>query len=287
MTFVGKILVIIITVLALFFLALSTVVFTTATNWKDEATTLKTKVSELETKVRGSTENLEAAKKDLDSAKLAHEAELKNLNETNTKREDENRRLQDEITKQRAAVAVALENEKASHLDAEAQRKETVVLRENVRAVQTQANEVMIRLTELNDRIRLLERDLGVATGNNKDLRDRVARLQGALTKAGLPSDPLVYAALASPPPELEGVVRRVNAANNEVEISVGADDGVVVGHELNLFRTQPQPDYLGKIRIISVDHDQAVGSVVGGKTLQGKRILEGDLVATQIRPRG
>ena len=36
MTFVGKILVILIMVLSLVFLGVSTVVFTTATNWKDE-----------------------------------------------------------------------------------------------------------------------------------------------------------------------------------------------------------------------------------------------------------
>ena len=43
MTFVGKILVVVIMVFALFFLAVSTVVFSTAKNWKDETAKLSKK----------------------------------------------------------------------------------------------------------------------------------------------------------------------------------------------------------------------------------------------------
>jgi len=45
MTFVGKILVILIMALSLVFLGVSTVVFTTATNWKDETAKQKKSVS--------------------------------------------------------------------------------------------------------------------------------------------------------------------------------------------------------------------------------------------------
>jgi hypothetical protein len=286
MTFVGKILVIVITVLSLFFLALSTVVFSTATNWKDEASKLSTRAREFEQKVSSAKAELETAKKSFESAQAAHEAEVKNLMTQVTDKETTNARLQDEITKQRAEVARAQENMRSSQLDAEQRTKETLVLREELRKVQVQANEYKLRQTELNDRIRILERDLDVAVKTNKDLRDRLSILQGALSKAGLSADAATYKAI-SVPPEVEGIVRRVNALNNQVEISIGSDDGLVVGHELNLFRVAPTPEYLGKIRIISVDPDQAVGSVVGGKTLQGKKILEGDIVATQIRPRG
>ena len=51
MTFVGKILVIVIMVFALFFLAISTVVYSTATNWKEETKKQKDQVNKLRTEV--------------------------------------------------------------------------------------------------------------------------------------------------------------------------------------------------------------------------------------------
>jgi len=70
--------------------------------------------------------------------------------------------------------------------------------------------------------------------------------------------------------------------------LTIGSDDGLAPGHELFLFRTKPRPEYLGKIRVTTVDPDQAVGVVVGN-TIQGKKIKEGDSVSSTIRggPRG
>jgi hypothetical protein len=50
----------------------------------------------------------------------------------------------------------------------------------------------------------------------------------------------------------------------------------------LEIWRMKPKPDYLGKVRIIAVDPDQAVGVVVG-KTIQGKQIKEGDIVSSSF----
>jgi hypothetical protein len=283
MTFVGKILVVVITILALFFLALSTVVFSTATNWKDEATKLKTRVTDLDNKLKSANETVEVAKKDLESAKAAHGAETKALRENVAGLEVANQQLQTDITTQRAAVAKAQELVRSEQEEAEARTKETGVLREALRSVQEQANQFKVSMTELRDRIRILERDLSTAVQNNKDLRDRVALLQGGLSMNGLSTDPATYKAVNNPP-DVEGIVRRVNTRNNQVEISIGSDDGLVVGNELTIYRREPTQEYLAKIKLIAVDPDQAVGDVVGGKTYQGKKIQEGDIVATQIR---
>jgi hypothetical protein len=67
------------------------------------------------------------------------------------------------------------------------------------------------------------------------------------------------------------------------MEISIGADDGIFVGMELYLFRTDPMPEYLGKVRVTAVDPDQAVALVIG-KTVNGKKIKEGDNVSSTLR---
>jgi len=86
-------------------------------------------------------------------------------------------------------------------------------------------------------------------------------------------------------PPAVHGEVARVDR-DNRVELTIGSDDGLVVGHELYLWRLKPKSEYLGKVRIISVDPDQAVGVVVGGTTVQGKKIKEGDIVLVHVPQR-
>ena len=126
---------------------------------------------------------------------------------------------------------------------------------------------------------------LETATNNANDLRDRV----GPVLDAAAAERPLRRHQRTSrgwrARPTVQGEVARVDAQNKSVEITIGSDDGLVPGHELFLYRTKPRPEFLGKIKIISVDPDQAVGRVIG-TTIQGKKIKEGDIVSSTIRPR-
>lgn len=286
MTFVGKILVIAIMVFALFFLAVSTVVFTTEKNWRDEATKLNTRITDL-TKVKNdleaaskrAEEALEAAQVSFDQQKKLLDIQIADLNRQNAER-------QQELTEQRNNLATAQQTMQAALQQAEARRKEAEGLRRQLAAVQKQSNDFKLHQTELEDQIRILRRDLGTATGNNRDLRERVALLSAQLRRAGLSDDPeQIRGVAASVPPDVEGVVKRVDARNRRVEISIGSDDGIVPGNELELYRTEPSPEYLGRVRVESADPDQAVAVVIG-RTLNGKRIQEGDRVSSRIRPR-
>ena len=174
---------------------------------------------------------------------------------------------------------------RAALREAEAKKAETDQLRQQLAAVQQQANEFKIRQTELDDEIRILKRQLETAQNQNKALRERVTVLSNVVRDAGL-SDVVQQASGTSRvPPDVEGQVLQVDRSNRRVVISIGSDDGLSVGHELELWRTTPSPEYLGRIRIEAVDPDRAVGTVIG-KTIQGKKIQEGDIVSSQIRPR-
>jgi len=150
--------------------------------------------------------------------------------------------------------------------------------------VEKQANEFQLRQAELNDRIRELERMQDTATKNNADLREQVAKFSTLLQKNGLSTDISQIKGLESPPP-VEGLVKEVDSSNRRIVISIGSDDGLVQGHELVIYRTKPRPEYVGKFQVIAVDPDQAVGRVVGN-TNQGKKIKEGDIVSSSVKPR-
>lgn len=285
MTFVGKILVVVITVFALFFLALSTVVFSTAKNWKDEAATQKTKVSQLQGDVSKLDGSVKAAQEQLKNEADQHKQQTAQLQSRIDALSKDIEQRQTELTQQRETVATSQQTMRTALQEAEARKAETDQLRQQLGAVQQQANEFKIRQTELDDEIRLLQRQLETATNNNKSLRERVTVLSNVVRDAGL-SDAVQQARGTNRvPPDVEGQVTRVDRANTRVEISIGSDDGLSVGHELELWRTSPAPEYLGRIRIEAVDPDHAVGTVIG-KTIQGKKIQEGDIVSSQIRPR-
>jgi len=284
MTFVGKILVIVIMAFALLFLGISTVVFTTHTNWKDATAAERKKVSDLNTKTQTLTEQIGAVKKDLEKAQADHKAAIEQKEGAIKSLEDDIKTAQNEITAARTKLEVAQESAKTSLAEAAENRKETEQLRAQKSEVEKQANEYKLQHTELNDKIREHERQIKTLDDNNKDLRDRVARLSTLLRKNGLSDDISAVKGLESPP-VVQGEVAKVDVKNTQVEITIGSDDGLVPGHTLFLFRTKPRPEYLGKIQILTVDPDQAVGKVIG-TTVQGKKIQEGDIVSSTIRPR-
>lgn len=287
MTFVGKILVIVIMVFSLFFLAVSTVVFSTQKNWKDETAKLKTQITDLNKKKSDSDALAKKAETDLAAAKDEFDQQTKVLKAQVTDLTQQNAAQQQLLSEQNGALATAQQTLQAALREAEDRTGETKLLRDQLSAVQQQANQFKLTQTELNDQIRILERQLATATGNNKDLRERVALLSGALRRVGLSDDPaqLRGTSTSATPPDVEGYVKRVDARNQRVEISIGSDDGLVPGHELEMYRTNPIPEYLGRVRVESVDPDQAVAIVVGS-TVQGKKITEGDVVSSKIRPR-
>jgi len=284
MTFVGKILVIVIMAFALIFLGISTVVFTTAKNWRTATEAQTKKVSELTQKLKDAQAAVDAAKVALDSAIAGKEALSKNLNNQIQAQEAQIASAQKQITTVSGEVATAQMSAKTALEEAEFRRNETLKLRDQKTAVEKQANEFKLKQAELNDRIRELERILETATKHNTDLRERVAKFSALLRQNGLSDDISQIKGIESPPPVV-GEVKRVDPSNRRVELSIGSDDGLVVGHELFLFRQTPRPEYLGKITIIAVDPDQAVGRV-NGTTYQGKKIKEGDLVSSTIKPR-
>jgi hypothetical protein len=283
MTYVGKILVFVIMVFAVIFLGISTVVFSTNTNWKEATTKERQKVQELTKSVSGANDRVAAAQKDLEAAKKAHEAEVKKLNDQIVVLQGQITNAQAQATAARNDLGITQKNMQVALDEANSRKAETDQLRVQKAAVEKQASDFKIRQTELMDKIRELQRMLDTAKSNATDLRDRVARYSSLLRSKGLSDDISQVKGQESPPP-VEGEVLKVTQ-NRLVELSIGSDDGLVPGHILYLYRTKPRAEYLCKVKITAVDPDQAVGEVVG-KTVQGKKIQEGDSVSSSIRPR-
>ena len=169
MTFVGKILVILIMAFSLVFLGVSTVVFTTATNWKDKSDKQKAET----TKISG---QLNDAKTKLTTAegqfKAAVDEQKKQLAERDSRLADlktAKEEAEDEMTKARALLQTAQENAKVALAEATARKVEIDALLETQSKAQTQANQFSAQNIELTDQIRVLQREKATAEQNAKD----------------------------------------------------------------------------------------------------------------------
>jgi antitoxin component HigA of HigAB toxin-antitoxin module len=283
MTFVGKILVIVIMAFSLLFLALSTVVFTTSRNWKVATAKEKEDVVKLKKKVQDAQAVADAAKKGLEDAKVAHAAQEKVFSSTLTNLQAENKRDKGQLEEATKQLVAAEQTAKSTLDEVEDKRQQTDLLRTQLSAVEKQANEFRLHQADLNDQIRELQRTLDTATRNNSDLRERVAKFSTLLRSKGLSDDISQIRGLESPPPVV-GEVKRIDPTNRTVEVTIGSDDGLVEGHVLYIYRTTPRPEFIGKVAIVTVDPDQAVARVIGN-TYQGKKIKEGDIVSSTIKP--
>ncbi len=283
MTFVGKILVIIILAFSLFFLALSSVVFTTQANWRAKSEAQIKTITDSTRKLNEAQATAVAALKELEEARRLNADKVALLGRRVDDLTTENSKVQKEITENRTLLETAQLTARKSLEEAEARTRETDELRVVVRSTGDQANAFKEQQRELNTRILILDRELKAAVEANKSLRDRTRKLVTIIHTNNLDPD-VERAESLQAPPEVEGKITRVDARNKRVEISIGSDDGLVVGHVLSVFRTKPNSDYLGRIKIMAVDPDQSVGEVIEND--KGKKIQEGDNVATKIRAR-
>src|SRR6266446_10642999 len=145
MTFVGKILVIVIVIFAVLFLGVSTVVFSTHTNWKEATAKERSKVEDFKKKLEDAKGEVALAKTGLEAAQAEHATAKKALEDRNVALETEIKTAQDEATKARTALGNAEQNSKIALEEAAARKDETDKLREQKAEVEKQANEYKIR----------------------------------------------------------------------------------------------------------------------------------------------
>jgi hypothetical protein len=266
------------------FLGLSAVVFKTVDNWKDktlaETKKLQTAQSELTKAQEASAQAVTELARLVEEHKNAvaiKDQEIKDL-DARIKTKDT------DLAQIRKELSVAQQTATLSSTESGTRIAETETVRNSLKSAQDQANALKLQEADLNQRVVDLSKNLDTARNVNTRLREEVATLSTTLSKAGLTADVRNVKSLSNPP-EVEGMVSRVDSSSDHIELSIGGDDGLVPGHELFVFRRTPRAQYVGKIRIIATDPERSVATVVG-KTYLGTRVMEGDIVSTTIKPR-
>ena len=81
----------------------------------------------------------------------------------------------------------------------------------------------------------------------------------------------------------VNGKIQKVDGGDLVV-LSLGSDNGIAKGNTLDVYRTQPEPKYLGMVRITEVYHHNSVARLVPTGNAQFRaKLQEGDLVTSKL----
>ena len=289
MTFVGKFFVVMQIMLSVTFMGFAVTVFTYQTDRKSTAEKAEASTQEAEIRNQNlqtefdkfrqdNTVSLKAAEERATLAESARDAYSRNIEDL----KNESQRIANDLQGQIAYAEIA-------EVEAEDRRSEAMTQRSLNKSLHTKLKDKTDESLKTGDELYSLEVARDALIAKNKSLTKDLAFLRKVIRSHKLETDPRIYAALTEPPPKLDGLV--LQAAKNKkgstdlIEISLGSDDGLVKGHILSVFRSGLQngedAKYLGQIKLVYVDSDQAVGTIIQ-KSKSGI-IKRGDNVTTKL----
>lgn len=281
MNFVGKMLVIVILMFSCVCMSMTVVVFQTVENHKVALDKVKLDLQKATGETQASKQQVAQVEEEKKKAvqELAQaKTEFAGKLDAVTKERDALEIQKKDLETQRQVMQQSLESAQS---ESTVRVDESGQLREKLTKTQTDANKLQIDKTSLNAEISDLKRKLAVEERQNKQNRDDLQAVVGFMRDKGFNPDVEQLRGVKALP-DVKGIVTRVDQRNENMEISIGADEGLVAGHELHIYRVSPLPEYLGKAKIISTDPDHANAKVVG-KTPMGKRLQEGDIVSSTL----
>jgi hypothetical protein len=272
MTLLGKIFTVMIMIMSVMFMGIAVMVNATHTNWKKKSGELAKQVEDRDgvlTEVRKSLAN---QKERLEREQAARRFSLAALqiraDEYKTRQEEAELNLRDKQAqndKLTESLNIA-EKTKANLTD------EVAKLRVEIRDTQKAADDFFAQLLVLTDGNTQLEGKMIRFLEKNAQLVAQVSRLSSVLQSNGLDES----SNLTLVTPDVDGIVTEI--VEDTLQISLGYDDGLREGHELDVYRGV---NFLGRIKIQKISPSSAVG-VILPKFRRGE-IQKGDRVTNDI----
>lgn len=282
MTTFGKILVVIHLALSVIFMAFAGAVYTAQKNWMDKAgkaasaqKKAEADYANLQTEAENERKAAKATKDQLDEQVKQLTGEKTDLEKENTIVVADNKQLKTMLDAEKEVARLNSE-------EANERIKESILQRDKNSQLYQTRNDVIAELKKLEDKVFAMELQRQQFEEKYALLLRENAVMKSFLASKQLPTDPKQMLATTQPPTDVDGVVLKAEKAekgsNEFVEISIGSDDDLRIGHQLTVYN---QDKYLGRIRLIRVTPDKAVGLVI--EKAKNTTIQRGDNVTTKL----
>jgi hypothetical protein len=286
MNLVGKIFIVVIFVMSLVFMSLAMAVYAAHKNWRmvvmrtqEEhvpGTELGLKYQLEEARTQNDILKNEAAKavKDLADERKAKLAALSAMQTKWQVDKEERANLEKnraDLEKARADDAAALS---ATQANATKYRKELDTQRTDLADARKDRDEHFKKVVELNDQLNQAVNEKELLRKRMNDLAKDLAKAEACLRHHGI--DPNVDYASKSPP-TVDGIVKFVGG-DGIIEISLGSDQGVRKGHQLEVYR---KGAYVGRIEVLRTEPNKSACKI--DPRYQNANVMEGDRVASKL----
>jgi hypothetical protein len=289
MSFLGKILIVAQVVLSVLFMCAAGAVYSTHVNWQkahvDQKAQLDKAVADRKAEADSLNQKLDEITKEKDAEKNRADenvGRVQALTQENAGLTQRNNTLNSELQRQ-SGLAEAKSNEAVfRQQEAERERAQNDVLGRSL-------DDERQKNASLQDELGTTKQSLEELTTQHEATLAELSTAQKQLRLGNVALDAQTVAAMPEPPPPVDGVVREVRKDQTNrtkfVYISLGSDDGLRVGNELDVYRPAERNNgrakYLGRIRIWSVMPDTAVGLVI--EAAKNGIIEVGDNVTTKL----
>jgi hypothetical protein len=286
MNYIGRILVALILIMSVVFMTFSIMVYSTHTNWKNvverkpdevkgnEKPGLRYQLDQLKnenTELQAQLEKLISQHKEEIAAKADAIVKLESQKKAVT---DENALLvkeRDELSRKEREAVAALDS---SSKNLEKLTVEVKGLRDEIRKSQEDRDTQFAKVVKLTDENHKVQQELTRTAERRDQLVAQVAHARKLLA----PYNKDVTSSLDPAPPALRGKVLAIND-EKMAEISLGSDDGIAVGHTVDVFRGNK---YIGRLVVLTTATDKAVAKIDTKFTKTA--VQTGDDVATRLR---
>jgi hypothetical protein len=282
MNLVGKIFVVLILIASTVFMTMGMMVYATHQNWQvavmgangkgDDPASYHGQLDAAykdQTKLRGDIDKLQnqlAQERALHTQALVKAENERDLlaKQAATLTADQ-QKLADRLDKATKDVEIAQQTVTALR---EADKK----LREDIRDANAKTDDQLKIATQTTDKLNVALGQLADLKARNEQLASDFAKAKNVLATLGrTPFD-------KAEPPMVRGQITAIDK-EDRVEISIGSDDGLREGNQLEIYRGNK---YLGRMQVLVTEPHRAVGMIL--KEYKQEPIHSGDEVATKLK---
>jgi archaellum component FlaC len=268
MTFVGKILVVIILLMSCIFMAWSVMVQTARLDLKADLAKAKQDVGKLETAKNDLTSERDKLETDLKANQEKLKQEMDLAKKEIDKRQAQIDQLQAQLAQQTKDFGSAITQTGIAQEQQTERTREVTDLRAKNHELIKKNMALSTQRLELTDQLTQANNDLESLRARNQQLEERYKELSQYVMRrtGGFPDEVELRKYVEGgppPPPDVRGIVTATDQTGRYVELSIGEDDGIRKGQELEVWRTKPEPKYIGKIQIVTTYPTKSVAKPI------------------------
>ena len=268
----GPIFVFAVLIMSVVFMSFAVAIFSSHTNWKAKSEELQKEFDRVEAERKQKEAAITKLNEDIAASIAARDKVVAALQAALVEKNGELAKLQEKRDEKLNELDAKVTDLAKAKLERDAAAQQIVKLRSEIKELQQDLQDKVNRGAELAAKLHQSESELSMVSERRDQLERQVVNARQVLEENGL--------SLLSPRtniPEVDGVVTAVS--DNLVEVSIGSDDGLQKGHELEVFRAD---QYLGRLKVVSVTPDRAVVRIL--KDYARGIVQRGDRVATRLK---